>query len=123
MAVEVLLPLELPKGRILYAQGVKAGRWVFATGHLGTDFRTGLAPTVLNPRLPHAGRPKPARETEVIFDHLQAVLHAAGTALPNVVRLDQYYPTWKAVDPYHVVRRATFGAYIPPSTSVVQQGN
>jgi enamine deaminase RidA (YjgF/YER057c/UK114 family) len=122
MAVEVLLPVELPKGGILYAQGVKAGRWVFATGHMGTDFRTGLAATVLNPHLPHAGRPKPAREAEVIFDHLQAVLHAAGTALPNAVRLDQYYPNWKAVDPYHVVRHATFGDYIPPSTSVVQQG-
>lgn len=44
MAVEVLLPMEIPKGRIRYAQGVKAGRWVFATGHLGTDFRTGHPP-------------------------------------------------------------------------------
>lgn len=122
MAVEPLLPVEIAKGKILYAQGVRAGRWVFATGHLGTDFVNGLAPSILNPRLPRGGRPRNEREAEVIFEHLRAVLEAAGSDLPHVVRLDQYYPTWKAVDPYHVVRRATFGDYIPPSTSVLQKG-
>jgi enamine deaminase RidA (YjgF/YER057c/UK114 family) len=37
------------------------------------------------------------------------------------VRLDQFYPTWTAVDPYHLARRAAFGDYIPPSTSVIMQ--
>jgi enamine deaminase RidA (YjgF/YER057c/UK114 family) len=38
------------------------------------------------------------------------------------VRLDQYYPTWRAVDPYHTARRARFGkGGIPPSTSVVMK--
>ncbi len=119
--VETLLPVEISKGKILYAQGVRAGRWVFATGHMATDFKNGLAPGVLNPRLPRSSRPKQEREAEVIFEHLKAVLKAAGSDLPNAVRLDQYYPTWKAVDPYHVVRRATFGEYIPPSTSVLQK--
>jgi enamine deaminase RidA (YjgF/YER057c/UK114 family) len=38
------------------------------------------------------------------------------------VRLDQYYPTPAAVDPYHLARHAAFGDYIPPSTSVVMEG-
>lgn len=121
MSVQPLLPVEIPKGKILYAQGVRAGRWVFATGHLATDFQNGLAPAVLSARLPRYGKPKTQREAQLIFDHLKAVLAAGGTELRNVVRLDQYYPTWKAVDPYHVVRRATFGDYIPPSTSVLQK--
>ena len=122
MAVEPLLPVEIAKGKILYAQGMKAGRWVFATGHLATDFERGVAPAVLNTRLPRHGRPKHEREAQLIFDRLQSVLAAGGSSLSSVVRLDQYYPTWKAVDPYHVVRRAAFGDYIPPSTSVLQKG-
>jgi enamine deaminase RidA (YjgF/YER057c/UK114 family) len=122
MPVEPLLPVEIAQGKILYAQGMKAGRWVFATGHLATDFQRGLAPAVLNARLPRYGRPKHEREAQLIFDRLQKILIAGGSNLASVVRLDQYYPTWKAVDPYHVVRRATFGDYIPPSTSVLQKG-
>jgi enamine deaminase RidA (YjgF/YER057c/UK114 family) len=122
MAVQPLLPVEIAKGRILYAQGMKAGRWVFATGHLATDFEHGLAPAVLSARLPRYGKPKPQREAQLIFEHLRGVLAAGGTDFPNVVRLDQYYPTWKPVDHYHVVRRATLGDYIPPSTSVLQKG-
>lgn len=122
IAIEPLFPLEIPTGKILYAQGVRAGRWVFATGHMATDFENGLAPEVFNPRLPHYGKPKNEKEAEVIFDNLKAVLQAAGSDLLNAVRLDQYYTTWKAVDPYHVARRAAFGEYIPPSTSILQKG-
>src|SRR5207249_11143616 len=37
--------------------------------------------------------------------------------LTHGVRLDQFYPTPAAVDPYHLARRAAFGDYIPPSRS------
>jgi enamine deaminase RidA (YjgF/YER057c/UK114 family) len=49
----------------------------------------------------------------------QALLAEAGADRAHAVRLDQYYPTWKAVDPYHDARRAYFGDYIPPSISVL----
>ncbi len=120
--LEALLPVEIAKGKILYARGMKAGRWIFATGHMGTDYKNGLMPGVVNPRLPRSGKPKNQREAEVIFRDLQEVLKAGGSDFSNVVRLDQYYPTWKAVDPYHVVRRAALGTHIPASTSVLQKG-
>ena len=120
--VEPLLPVEIPQGKILYAQGMKAGKWVFATGHMATDFKNGLAPEVLNPNLPYYGNPKNQKEGEVIFKNLKKVLQAAHSDFSNVVRLDQYYTTSKAVDPYHVARRAAFGDYISPSTSVIQKG-
>src|SRR5207249_4995109 len=41
--------------------------------------------------------------------------------LTHGVRLDQFYPTPAAVDPYHLARRAAFGDYIPPSTSVIME--
>ena len=52
---EPLLPVELGAGRIKFARGVKAGRWVFATGLMAQDFVTGIAPDVLA-RAPAARR-------------------------------------------------------------------
>ena len=121
-AVEPLLPVELGSGKIKFAQGVKAGRWVFATGLMGQDFVNGIAPDVLAERAPHAGLPKREKEALRIFENLDAVLRAAGTDRSNLVRTDQYYTTVKAVPPYQQVRREFLRGRIPPSTSITQQG-
>ena len=34
LAVEPISPVNLGNGRVLYAPGVRAGQWVFATGHM-----------------------------------------------------------------------------------------
>ena len=44
---EPLLPVELGAGKVKFAQGIKAGRWVFATGVMAQDFKNGIAPDVL----------------------------------------------------------------------------
>jgi enamine deaminase RidA (YjgF/YER057c/UK114 family) len=119
--VEPLLPVELGSGRIKFAQGVKAGRWVFATGLMAQDFATGIAPDVLAERAPHAGLPKREKEAQRIFEHLDAVLRAAGTDRGNLVRTDQYYTTVKAVPAYQQIRRQFLQGRIPPSTSIAQQ--
>jgi enamine deaminase RidA (YjgF/YER057c/UK114 family) len=121
-AVEPILPVTLGKGGVRYAQGMRAGRWVFATGHMGQDFENGMAPEVLATRLPHAGRPKREKEAGVIFDRFEAVVEAAGSSLANIVRTDQYYTTVEAVPPYQAVRRERFGRLIPPSTSIAMNG-
>jgi len=118
---EPLLPVELGAGRIKFAQGVKAGRWVFASGLMAQDFINGVAPDVLSERTPHAQLPKREKEAARIFDNLDAVLRAGGTDRTNLVRTDQYYTTVKAVPPYQQVRRAFLQGRIPPSTSIAQQ--
>jgi len=120
--VQPLLPVELGPGRVKFAQGVKAGRWVFATGLMAQDFVHGIAPDVLAERAPHAGLPKREKEAARIFKNLDAVLRAAGTDNANLVRTDQYYTTVKAVPPYQQVRREHLRGRIPPSTSITQQG-
>jgi enamine deaminase RidA (YjgF/YER057c/UK114 family) len=120
-AAEPLLPVELGAGRIRFAQGVKAGRWVFATGLMGQDFVNGIAPDVLAERTPHAGLPKREKEAARLFANLDAVLRAAGTDRTNLVRTDQYYTTVKAVPPYQHVRREFLQGRIPPSTSIAQK--
>ena len=120
-AVEPLLPVELGQGKIKFAQGVKADRWVFATGLMAQDFVNGIAPDVLSERAPHSGLPKREKEALRIFANLDAVLRAAGTDCTNLVRTDQYYTTVKAVPPYQQVRREFLRGRIPPSTSIAQK--
>ena len=120
-AVEPLLPVELGAGKIKFAQGMKAGRWVSATGLMAQDFVSGIAPDVLSAGAPHAGLPKREKEAQRIFENLDAVLAAAGTDRANLVRTDQYYTTVKAVPPYQQVRRAFLRGRIPPSTSITQK--
>ena len=116
-AVERLLGSELP-----YAYAVKAGRWIFLTGHEAFDFATGVTEAVAGPPgFPLFGRPRWRREGDFILQRMQRILQDFGSDLGHGVRLDQFYPTPAAVDPYHLARRAAFGDYIPPSTSVVME--
>ena len=93
---EPLLPVELGAGKVKFAQGIKAGRWVFATGVMAQDFKNGIAPDVLAEDAPHAGLPKREKEALRIWENIDAVLRAAGTDRNNLVRTDQYYATVKA---------------------------
>jgi len=117
-AVKPILPTPIGKGGVVYAQGMAAGPWVFATGHMAQAYPGGLDPAVASFDLPHGGLPKQQKEAELIFARIDAVLRAAGTSLENIVRLDQYYPTHTAVDHYHVARTKRLPS-IPPSTSML----
>lgn len=118
-ATKEILPVTLGTGRVRYAQGVEAGPWVFATGHMGQNYRDGLSPEVLDAAVPYRGKPKAQKEAELVFDHIAAVLEEAGSGLKEVVRLDQYYPRPEAVDPYHIVRKKRLTGGVPASTSVL----
>ena len=119
--VSPILPVDLGTGRVRFAQGMKAGPWVFATGLMAQDFVNGIASDVLAERAPHAGLPKREKEAARIFQNLDAVLQAGGTERGNLVRTDQYYTTVKAVPAYQAVRREFLGGRIPPSTSIAQR--
>jgi enamine deaminase RidA (YjgF/YER057c/UK114 family) len=105
-----------------YAYAVKAGPWIFLTGHEAFDFAGGITEAVTGPSgFPLFGRPRWRREGDFILQRMRRILQEFGSDLGHGVRLDQFYPTPAAVDPYHLARRAAFGDYIPPSTSVVMQ--
>lgn len=118
-APEPVLPVKLGLGAFHYAQGMRAGRWLFVTGLLAQDFKTGIDKTVT--ALASApSRTSPAqREASVIFDHLDQILSAGGTAPENIVRVDQFFTNVGAISPYQGTRRTRFGATAPASTSVV----
>ena len=119
-AVKALLPVTIEQGGIRYAAGIKAGNWIFATGHKGNaDFAGGMDPAVMKVALPDWESSKHRRESDRIFANLGRVLKAGGSSYANIVRVDQYYNDYRAVPPYHGARRAALGDHIPPSTSIL----
>lgn len=105
---------------IVYAQGVRAGPWLFMTGHMATDFENGIAASVAGkPGLPLGGAPRYRREGDFIIDRLTKHVLAEGSNLRHIVRVDQYYPHGDAVNPYQRARKAVLKDYVPPSTSVL----
>jgi enamine deaminase RidA (YjgF/YER057c/UK114 family) len=116
-SVENLLGVPVP-----YAYAVKAGPWVFLTGHEAYDWRTGSTGDVGGPPgFPLYGQHRSRREGDFILQRMRGLLGEFGTDLAHSLRLDQYYPNPRAVATYHLSRHAEFADYIPPSTSVVME--
>jgi len=105
-----------------YAYAVKAGPWLFLTGHEAFDFATGPAPEVEGPAgFPSFGAPRLKREAEYILRRMRKTLAEFGSDFRSSVRVDQYYPVFEAVRAYQLARHGEFGDYIPPSTSVLME--
>ncbi|MEO7727366.1 MAG: Rid family hydrolase [Burkholderiales bacterium] len=122
-AVKILNPVTISQGNIRYAPGVRAGRWIFATGHKGTaDYVCGMSADVMHAGAPSRSAPKLRREAEQIFRNVGKVFKAGGGDLKNIVRVDQNYTSGRAVESYHDARRAILKDHIPPSTSTLAEG-
>lgn len=120
--VSAIGALRIPGTDIHFSPCMQAGNWVFLTGIEAVDYAAGMHAEVAGTAgLPNHGLPRHRREGDFICARFKELLAQTGTSFANTVRLDQYYPTWKAVDPYHLARRAAFGDYIPPSTSVIME--
>lgn len=105
-----------------YAYAVKAGKWIFLTGHEAVDWEKGFPGEVAGaPGFPLYGQHKSRREADFIFARMRHILGEWGSDFAHAVRLDQYYPNPRAVQAYHLSRHAAFHDYIPPSTSVVME--
>jgi enamine deaminase RidA (YjgF/YER057c/UK114 family) len=122
MPLEVRSVENLAGTPVSYASAIKAGPWLFLTGHEAYDWSTGAVDeTVSGP----AGYPlfghnhKSRREADFIFNRMRGVLAEFGSDFEHALRLDQYYPNPRAVAAYHLARHDAFADYIPPSTSVV----
>jgi hypothetical protein len=108
---------------VAYAYAVKAGPWIFLTGHEAYDWQTGTVDEAVSgpPGFPLFGQHKSRREADFILQRMRRLLEEFGSDLGHSIRLDQYYPNPRAVAAYHLSRHDAFGDYIPPSTSVVME--
>ena len=122
MTLEVKSVASLLGTPVSYAYAVKAGPWLFLTGHEAFDWRSGAIDEAVAgpPSYPLFGtRHRSRREADFIFNRMRGVLREFGTDFAHAIRLDQYYPNPRAVAAYHLARHDAFADYIPPSTSVV----
>ena len=75
--VTCIAPTRIGGSDIQYVQGMRAGPWLFFTGHMATDFAHGLAREVAGlPGHPLAGPPRLRREGEFIIARLALLLIA-----------------------------------------------
>jgi len=119
--VKHIAPVRIGGTDITYAQGVRAGNWLFFTGHMATDFEHGVAASVAGkPGLPLA-QPRYRREGDFIIDRFAKLIAAEGGDLRHIVRVDQYYPSATVVNGYQRARKAVLKDYVPPSTSVLME--
>ena len=119
--VKPIAPVRIGQTDIHYAAGMRAGSWLFFTGHEASDFEHGIAAEVAGkPGLPLA-QPRYLREGKFIFDRFAKLIAAEGGNLRHIVRVDQYYPRAECVNPYQRARKALLGDYVPPSTSVLME--
>ncbi len=121
ISVEPLLPVAIPHTNARLARGVRAGRWVMATGQAGTDYVSGVAPDLVQADHPLNGETFHKRQARRTYENVKEVLAEVGAGIADVVRVDQYYTTERAMHPYHEVRHEVFGSRIPPSTSNLHQ--
>lgn len=109
-------------GTVHHAPVVKAGNWVFGSGLRAVDENGAIASQVLRAGRPLDAPPKAEREARFIFERMQRQLAAAGSGMDRIARLDQYYPNWESVDPYHCARKAALAGKVAPSTSILVSG-
>jgi 2-iminobutanoate/2-iminopropanoate deaminase len=89
---------KVPPARVPLSQAIKVGDWVFASGQLGMDPRTG--------RLAEGGI---KAETRQVCENLKAVLEAGGSSLAKVVKVTIYLAD---VDELMAMNEV-FGQYFP----------
>ncbi len=95
---EVVHTDKVPPARVPLSQAIKAGDWIFASGQLGNDPKTGkLAEGGIGP------------ETRQVCENLKAILEAAGSSLEKVVKVTIYMVDLNELMAMHQV----FGQYFP----------
>ena len=122
MALEVKSVENLLGTPVSYAYAVKAGPWLFLTGHEAWDWRTGaIDEAVAGPPPIRCSAPVTGAAARPISSSTgcAACSQEFGSDFAHAIRLDQYYPNPRAVAAYHLARHDAFADYIPPSTSVV----
>lgn len=95
-----------------------AGDWVFIGATMATDWQTGVADAWRGPADFPYDLPPMARQTEGIYQTLDALLGQAGSAINHIVRLDQFTPEHGQFRHYLPVRDRYITEHRPASTAL-----
>src|SRR5262249_46462440 len=105
--IEVIAAPGAPPAIGPYSQAIRAGDFVFVSGQVPVDVRTGkLADGI-------------AEQTRQVLENLRTVLAAAGATLDRVIKVTIFLGRWEDFAAMNEVYAGYFGAK-PPARSVVQ---
>ena len=108
MHKQVIHTDKVPPARVPLSQAIRVGEWLFVSGQLGIDPKTG--------KLASGGT---GAETRQVCEHMKAILEAAGSSLDKVVRVVIYMTDLGELTEMNAV----FSAYFPeapPARTTVQ---
>lgn len=91
---EVVTRTDVPAPSLPFSAGIKANGFVFASGQVGTDPRTGQA----------AG-PDVAAQTRQAIENLRAVLEAGGSSLDRLVKTTVFLSDMRLFEQMNTVYR------------------
>jgi enamine deaminase RidA (YjgF/YER057c/UK114 family) len=93
---------DIPQPLMPYSPAVKAGGWVFVSGQLASDFKTGIAPEAKPDNTNLAD--EQALQSRYIMENLTRTLEAAGCDIgKDLVRIWQWFP-WDRPTPEDFLR-------------------
>jgi len=103
---------EIGTSRIPLAGGIRAGDLVFISGLMADDLG--------DVGRPLSGPPVALTQAQAIWRKAATILAEGDADTSRIVRCDQVFEDWRAVPFFHQARRDACGAYIAPSTSILQ---
>ncbi len=120
MKKEAIFPESLPLPRVAYSPAIKAGPFVFISGQVASDFKTGIPPeAAINPNFPNHGL-NIERQANYIANNLRTSLEASGSSLEQCVSFTLYHTDADELHGAAQVLQKTFGSTgVPPHTSVL----
>jgi enamine deaminase RidA (YjgF/YER057c/UK114 family) len=122
MERRVLRPKGLATPPLPISPAVEAGGWVFVSGQLASDYKTGIAANaVVHPDLPFHGSIVKSQARQ-IFRNISALMEQAGSSIDNIVRIDQFTTDKQHVDAYLEARNEFITRDRPASTALQMQG-
>ncbi len=105
--IEVIATSDAPPAIGPYSQAIRAGDFVFVSGQIAVNVRTGKLAEGIE------------AQTRQVLDNLRAVLTAAGASLAQVVKVTIFLARWEDFTPMNEV----YATYFPgraPARAVVQ---
>lgn len=109
-----------PRSPTPQSQAVVTDHFIFLSGMLATDYRSGIAPEArVDPALALCGPPAMIRQTDYMLRSMGPVLEAAGAGFENLIRIEQWQKGREPAPWYPVARRAVMDPLHPTSTRIV----
>ena len=120
---EIITTSKAPSSLSPESQAVKAGPYLFISGQMATDYKTGI-PTEAKPHPSFPYHSSPVRQqAEYIYKNVEAICQAAGTSPQNLLKRRVHYLDLKDMPVAEQVWRRKLQERMPPTSDLAVPGS